>query len=78
MDSKEKLLEINKKLPHGCKKKIAEKSGFSNTYITQFFTGAIEATYGTTKAIINATNEVLKDYKKERNELNMMIDKINI
>jgi len=78
MNKIEKIKELGKKLPRGARKRIAEKTGFSDSLVIRFFLGHCKLSNDSTKKILKATNEVLAEYKNESEEIDNMIDNINL
>jgi len=76
MQNKTKLKELEKKLPRGAKVKISKKCKVSRTVVTQFFKGDKMPSNETIRKILIATENTLEEYRKESNDINLMIDKI--
>jgi len=78
MQNKTKLKELEKKLPRGAKAKISKKCKISRTTVTQFFKGSKMPSNETVRKILIATQNIIEEYQKESNDINLMIDKIKL
>lgn len=76
MANLEKIKELNKKLHKGAKKGIAEKTGFSRSMITMFFSGEQMPSIESIKRILKATEEVIKERQAEQEERSIMLTQL--
>jgi transcriptional regulator with XRE-family HTH domain len=71
MQSKEKIIELNKKLPHGARKKIADESGLSLNTVARYFRGE-KVNFTTEVLIIKGAKAIVSDVEeleKEKQQL---------
>ena len=70
----EKIIKLGNQLPRGAKVKISNKCGVSRSLVTQFFKGTKLPSNNTMKKVLNATSEVLEEYRNESNNINTIVD----
>lgn len=74
----EKIIELGNQLPRGAKVKISNKCGVSRALVVQFFKGSKLPSSRTMKKVLNATSEVIEEYRNESNNINTIVDKLKL
>ncbi len=73
-----KIKELGNQLPHGAKIQISKECGISRSLVTQFFKGTKTPSHETIRKILKAATKILENYRKESNDIDLIIDSINI